>query len=217
MIKINYKQCISLLQSGVTTINTAIDEYHRVRENAAINLGYNYGKIMTFQTVFLLLILVAISNCSPRITITRDSDDQARFSQYKTFDWGPMEEDRHEEFPMYDNSLNRKRIKQAVSNELVKIGYVLNENEPDLIVDFHILVESKQDFTTHSDRPYRYWRDYQLSTYNYKVGTLIIHIIDPKIDQLVWQGTASGVLDEKPTEVEERINAVVAKIFEKFP
>lgn len=172
---------------------------------------------MKFQTNFLMLALVVVSNCSPRITITRDSDAQADFSQYKTFYWSPMEGDNYEQYPMYDNSLNRKRIKQAVNNELKKLGYQLNESNPDLLLDFHIIVESKQDFTTHPDSPYRYWRDYQLSTYNYKVGTLIIHIVDSKIDQLVWQGTASAVLDERPTKVEERINNTVARIFDKFP
>lgn len=172
---------------------------------------------MKFQTYFLLLTVIMLSNCSPRITITRDSDAQADFSQYKTFYWSPMEGDIHEQYPMYDNSLNRKRIKQAVNNELKKLGYQLNESNPDLLLDFHIIVESKQDFTTHPDGSYRYWRDYQLSTYNYKVGTLIIHMEDAKIDQLVWQGTASAVLDERPTQVEERINNTVAKIFAKFP
>lgn len=172
---------------------------------------------MRIHIILLLLISASLSNCSPRVTITRDRDDQANFSQYKTFYWGPMEEDRHEEFPMYDNSLNRKRIKQAVAGELAKIGYVMNDMAPDLLVDFHIVVESKQDYTTHPDSPYRYWRDYQLSTYNYKVGTLIIHIVDADLEQLVWQGTASAVLDERPTEVEQRIHATIAKIFEKFP
>ena len=173
--------------------------------------------MMRPQTIFLLLMSVLVSNCSPRVTITRDSDKQADFTKYKTFYWSPMEEDSHGQYPMYDNSLNRKRIKEAVSNELKKLGYVLNEDRPDLLMDFHIIVESKQDFTTHSEGRYRYWHDYQLGTYNYKVGTLIIHMVDPAIDQLIWQGTASAVLDERPTEVEQRINATVSKIFEKFP
>lgn len=172
---------------------------------------------MKFPTVSLLTLSVFLLGCSPRVTITTDSDKMVNFAQYKTFHWGPMEDDGHSKYPMYDNSLNRKRIKLAVKNELAKIGYRPDENKPDLLLDFHIVVESKQNITKHADGFYRYWRDYEVSTYNYKVGTLIIHMVDPKIDQVVWQGTASAVLDEKPTRVEEKLNATVTRIFEKFP
>ncbi|MDN5203928.1 DUF4136 domain-containing protein [Fulvivirgaceae bacterium BMA10] len=168
------------------------------------------------KKTLIMITLVALTACAPRISIHTDFDKAADFKQYKTFNWSSEVDELNKAYPMYDNTLNRKRIKNAIQSELTKRNYQLNDQDPDLLVDFHILVEDKSGTVMHDMGRYRYWRDYELTLYEYKQGTLVIHLVDGGKKQLVWQGSATAVLDEKPTKVEEKINITVAKIFEKY-
>ena len=59
----------------------------------------------------------------------------------------------------------------------------------------------------------------QTTVSHYKQGTLMIDIIDPTNDKLVWRGTADGRLSKnmKPEERRESLQKVINKILENFP
>ena len=50
-------------------------------------------------------------------------------------------------------------------------------------------------------------------------GTLIIDMIDASTKQLVWRGSATGVLDENPSpeKVTQNVNNAVAAILAQYP
>jgi hypothetical protein len=51
----------------------------------------------------------------------------------------------------------------------------------------------------------------------YEVGTLIVDLFDTKTKQVVWRGTATETLPEKPEKTAEKLNKAVEKMFKKFP
>ena len=54
--------------------------------------------------------------------------------------------------------------------------------------------------------------------YSYRKGTLIIDLMDPKTNNLVWRGWATAAIDTITLEqTEEIINRAVGKIFRGFP
>ena len=53
----------------------------------------------------------------------------------------------------------------------------------------------------------------------YEEGTLIIDVIDPGENRLVWRGSATRVLDRAmtPERADEIVLEAVQKIFDRFP
>lgn len=52
---------------------------------------------------------------------------------------------------------------------------------------------------------------------NIPVGTLAIDMLDPANKQLVFRGTASDTLSDKPEKNADKIQKAVKKIFDKYP
>ena len=119
--------------------------------------------------------------------------------------------------PRYDNEENRRLIRDAIQYELESRGYIFLEEDPDIVLEFDLIIEAHVDTVTQRTTSYRYWRGFEVHAYNYKVGTLVINMIDYDQGQVVWQGSAERLLDIEPDRAEEEINKVVNRIFRKYP
>lgn len=99
-------------------------------------------------------------------------------------------------------------------------GYILDAENPDLIVNFNIVVEEIKVFGSVSnsieDNGYVGHVIGREKPYKYKEGLLIIELIDKNANQLVWQGYSSGIIKEKTEVMEEKIRASVSLIFSQF-
>ena len=82
-------------------------------------------KIRSVLTVSVLL-LVGVG-CSP-ISVSHDYDPQANFSALKTFAWVAFPQN------VEINQLTVRRIKSAVSNELVAKGLQESSSNPDILI-----------------------------------------------------------------------------------
>jgi hypothetical protein len=131
------------------------------------------------------------------------------------------------ELPVGD--LNRKRILQAVTNELEAKGFTASD-QPDVWIDLNVKTEQKQNATATTVSPYgtrygyRWGMGVGFSTTNinieqYVEGTLFVDMIDVSKKQLVWQGRGVGTIDPDadPEKKEQRINNAVKQIFQALP
>jgi hypothetical protein len=71
-------------------------------------------------------------------------------------------------------------------------------------------------------RPYGFWGvpatgHTTVRKDDYKVGTLVIDLVDSKTEKLIWTGTANAEINKKPKNPDEAIHAVVAKVMAAFP
>ena len=165
-----------------------------------------------------ILIFITLSGCAPSLTINSDKDSEANFAEYKSYAWSDdIDKPKNYNDPQYHNALNRKRLKKAVNVEMNKIGLINNDNNPDLLVDYHIVIKNKSDYAINTFGGHRFRNPDQVIVYNYDEGTLVIHLVDREKNELVWQGSASRVLGKQYKNVEYRINKVVSKIFEHYP
>lgn len=172
---------------------------------------------MKLQACLALLILTA---CSNEIRVYTDRDPDYDLWTYKTFDWSQKADIEKGNNPLYYNELNDKRIKTAVSEELVNRGFAASTDNPDLMIHYHIIVD---DQSMVINEPYGhygpYWTHMHTSVYAYREGTLIIDLMDQKTNNLIWRGWAEsaieGMYDRE--RVDHLIKASVEKIFRKFP
>ncbi len=173
------------------------------------------------RLIIISLLLVLATGCSPEIQVYTDYDPDNDRWAYSTFTWNEVSTERETRDPLYYSSLNDKRIRKAVQKELLKRNYQFVTEKADLLFQYHILVEDKSVVAT---EPFGYiygpyWMRKQQHVYTYTQGTLILDLIDTRINQLIWRGWAVSAIDglDSPERIEKLINEAVQKVFTKFP
>ncbi|MFC1682687.1 DUF4136 domain-containing protein [Candidatus Zixiibacteriota bacterium] len=164
-----------------------------------------------------IAVLAGIVACST-MRVATDYDQDADFSQYRTYRWIPHKPTVSPR-RLLDHTLTEKRIKSSVESALAVKGIArAMDQEPDFFIVFHIGAQNMVDVNTYG---YRYgprgrrWGRH-VDVQRYKEGTLILDFVDRQSKQLFWRGTAADAI-YRPEDLEEKLNEAVGKILEEFP
>ncbi|WP_162054474.1 DUF4136 domain-containing protein [Pontibacter pamirensis] len=187
-------------------------------------------------TFFLLLItLLSLAGCAriPLADVQYAYDPTVNYRKYRTFGWYRAEVPT----PVAGGSgpafstLVDDRVKGAVASELVKQGLnLMVEGTPDLLVAYDIAVDTAllvQDYNLPPGYGYAYWYGYRyrysyagvpnyMDIRRYDIGTLVIDLIDPTTNQLIWRGWVGSDIDPAALD-NSYIPVVVANIMSRFP
>lgn len=157
--------------------------------------------------------------------------DDADFSRYTSYAWMTKDEDGKDR----KLDLAEQKIQSAVNAELSKSGWKEDRKNPDVILNYDVLVERNiqevsspvysRPFTRVVYNPYtrRYATIYYPSQFvgyerddrTVQEGTVTITMIDAKTDRAVWQGWTTGVVNGRNMSSKEIQNSV-RSIFRKF-
>ena len=181
-----------------------------------------------WKTLSLSLVLaVHFAACSPKVYVQKD--DAVNFENYRTFSWVKTEGQKG------NNELQERKIRKAISAELVKAGWREDARRPDALLTYDVLIERdsreisdpvySQPFSRVLFNPYtrRYTSIYYPSQFvgysnsrlQYLEGTLTISMVDAKTDKIVWQGWTTDVVNTKRLSDKEIQNSV-RNILKKF-
>lgn len=181
-------------------------------------------------TAWIAVAALAVAGCAttagPDITV--DYDRTADLGSYKTYGFP---EELGTDRAGY-TTLVTLHFKNAVNREMQRRGYVYDETDPDLLVNFHTNVREVEELrrTPRTSLGYGYYGyryglygawpyydDYYVNTVRYKVGTANVDIVDGERMQLVWEGVAEGRITEAAmNNPRVAIDAVVAELFQRF-
>jgi hypothetical protein len=164
-------------------------------------------------------VVVAASSVASAQDVTRDFDKDANFSAIKTFNakigtgWG--------------NPITEKRVQAEIEQELETKGWkkAADEKSADAVVVLHGATQVKKDLNTFysgmGGYGYRGWGggmgSAQTTVSEYKVGTLVVDIFDAKSKNLIYRGTASDEISDKPEKNQKKMQKVADKLFKDFP
>ena len=168
----------------------------------------------------LALSTLLVSGCASGPTIVTDKAPEADLSEYRTFaffDHVATDNARY-------STILTAHLKQTTRTELERLGYVYDEANPQLRVNFFLKVQDRQEIRS-TPSPggfygYRFytWGRVDIDTVDYKAGTLSIDLVDAERNALVWHGLAEGrVHDDAYRNPGSAIGSVVAEIFRAFP
>lgn len=183
-----------------------------------------------------LFMLSLLTGCATIPDVQTDYDRSVNFMTYQTFDWYPTEVPPGTAEPgdtPYSTLLD-KRIKEAIASEMVKEGINPSTTNPGLLVAYDVSIETAQAPDNNYVFPpgfgygYSYWYGYRYnygyagipafrSIREYRVGTLVIDLIDRNTNQLVWRGWSEAVIDPSGPIESREINRIVANILSRFP
>ena len=163
-----------------------------------------------------------------------EKDKSADFSKYQTFAW--VEKPEEKETPKARrNELTEANIRNSVNEQLQKVGWKEVSTNPDIMVNYELLVERNQKEQKDAVYSQSYTRSYynrytgKVNTFYYpsqfvgydtysttvKEGTVTITMIDNKTDKTVWQGWTTSELNSSKITGDE-IDKSVKTIFRKF-
>ncbi|MBF9239188.1 DUF4136 domain-containing protein, partial [Hymenobacter sp. BT683] len=165
-----------------------------------------------------LALLLGTSGCatSSRVGVTNDFDHSVNFLAFKTWAWYPQQPTDTEGGPAkgYESFLD-KRMRAAVSAEMVRKGLTEVTTAPDIYVAYSARVEDKQQVSPYYNGlgyPYGYGYGYygrgMQPITQYKAGTVVIDIIDARRKELAWRGTGQAQVDQNSINEAETLRIV---------
>jgi len=176
------------------------------------------------KPVALLIALLLMSSCS-QTTVNTDFDSRANFGSYKTYAWieKPIAETGDIKTTQQAYALLDEMIKSAADAQLAAKGMTHAAENPDVLLIYHKGLDQRIDVHgwgyTYPGYSYVWWQGTRVDTYDYRMGTLILDIVDAKTQVLVWRGTTTKVIDEmaRPEEREANLKAIMRQLFTKYP
>jgi hypothetical protein len=185
-----------------------------------------------FSNISLAIVTVfAFASCSTTSHV--EVAQGVNFNNYKTFGWA--NDTARSNSTGANNEIVDNNIKNSISAELEKKGWKETGAQPDVLLDYNVMVEKGVRKETEPAYNYPYtgyyfnsWRHrmgyfynpgffQQYYTYNvpFKEGTLSVNMVDAKTNKLIWQGWAKGDVSSKNVTTSE-VNQDVKSIFKKF-
>ncbi len=176
---------------------------------------------MIRRVVWGLLVLL-LAGCASQPNIRVLEDTTVDFSEYRTFSYFPQLGTDRAQY----RSIVSEALKTATTREMTARGYVLTENDPDLLINFSGKRDEKVRVTStpapggyYGYRRYGVWGTYpqEIRVREYTEGTLNIDIVDARRNLLVWEGVAEGTVSKADLENPvPAINEAVQLVFGRF-
>jgi hypothetical protein len=142
------------------------------------------------------------------------------FAQYHTYNWASADERTTGDPRLDNNPFFQERIQAEVERQLTRRGYRKETSErPDLTVRYRARINQEVNVNG-ADRQPGYCEKGDCEPYVFEAGTLLFDLVDAQTNQVVWRGWAEGSVDgvvNNQEWMEQKIDEVVARIFEKCP
>ena len=132
--------------------------------------------------------------------VKTDYDRSANFNQYKTYSWGNVQT---------QDALFVDRIKSVVDEALAAKGWRQVASGGDVSLTATEITEEQQILNNHDDLI--------STTETYQVGSLVVEMFDTQTAKLIWRGSSSDTLSNKPEKNIKNLDKGVQKMFKNFP
>jgi hypothetical protein len=185
-------------------------------------------RVQKYQWFVVLAVWSILIGCST-LRVSQDYDLKTNFSGLKTYGW-QSETHKKTGDVRVDNPLLHNRIRSAVDIFLSQKGYQKVAKEtPDFYVDYAYTVRTKVETDDVSGGvgfgigTYGRYGGFGVSTggsvSTYDEGILVIDIITPGNNELIWRGTGTRRISQHsdPEKTTMNVNEAVEKILAQFP
>lgn len=145
--------------------------------------------------------------------VKTDYDHKVEFGQYKTYSWEKVQT----QDPLWVD-----RIKGAVNAALTAKGWTPVESGGSVAILAMEMAQNHPTLNTYYDGFGGGWRwggfgDVRTTVTNYTVGTLVVDLFEANSKKLIWRGSSSEALSNKPDKNIKALDKDVQKMFAHFP
>ncbi|MBW7931489.1 MAG: DUF4136 domain-containing protein [Gammaproteobacteria bacterium] len=180
------------------------------------------------RLALVVLLFSLLGGCATGPRILTDADPAVDVGAYGSFGFfEPLATDT-----AGYSTLLTARLKAATRRQLETRGYVYDEVNPNLLVNFNVNIVEKTEIRSspsvtagfgyygYRHGMYGAWSGYpyDIESTNYRQGTLVIDVVDATRRTLVWQGVAEGRVTRKMSDnPASAVDAAVGQILASFP
>jgi outer membrane murein-binding lipoprotein Lpp len=188
-------------------------------------------KIQSLLLGSVVIFSFVLSGCGPTAHVQKDNT--VNFSNYQTYAWSAASDAKGNKGT--NNSLTEQAVKDAAGKELSKQGWREVKKNPDVLLNYDVLVEKTtvqqsdpvytRPFTRSFYNPYyrRFYSVYYPSQFlgyddrnvPVKEGTITITMTDTDTDKTIWQGWTTNEVDNRHL-TDKEVESSVKAIFRKF-
>ncbi|MGA8087456.1 MAG: DUF4136 domain-containing protein [Terracidiphilus sp.] len=132
--------------------------------------------------------------------------------------------------PSEDQLINNE-IKRAIDEQLAQKGLIKVEKNADLHVSYHAAIRQEQSLYLSGmgwgERGWGGWGSgsgtwngsMQAQTSSVPIGTIVVDLYDPTLDDLIWRGDATKTIDLKkdPDKNYKNLQKAMAKLLKNYP
>jgi Domain of unknown function (DUF4136) len=168
------------------------------------------------QKITLIGALTAAAALMFAADLKTDYSHSTDFSRYHTYSWIKAQG---------SDSLWSDRIQRDIDNELSSKGWTRVPSGGDASVSAMGFTKNQQTLETFYDGfgGGWFWRGFggdglaTTTVENTPVGTLMVDIFDTNTKKLIWRGTDTKALSDKPEHNEKKLEDTVQSMFKHFP
>lgn len=155
------------------------------------------------------LLLVVCAGGALAQSVQTDFDRSFNLNSLRTYAF--MNQDRGPRDPLAGNSINDRRIREALDTNL-KMNNLSTSETPDFWIKY--FVTTKKALDIQDNRYGIFQRMGRVDVNQVTEGTLIVMFVDSKTQQEVWRGYATGVIS--PKDLDKNVAKAASKLVEKF-
>ena len=164
--------------------------------------------------IILSFLMVACAQVRVKTLIHPTTD----FSKYQSWCWLQGCEVAYDGPGYLYDSATIEAVANAVALEMHEKGYTQEDENADLLVDFHIVLkEDSAIFSMVHEEDLPFCNNNEQEFYHFLRGSLIIHIGDRESGQMIWRSDARRLMALRPDIDEGEIRNGVKKSLKKFP
>lgn len=167
-----------------------------------------------------LFVMGLLASCAPSVNVKFDYDPKVNVRQFSTY---RIEADRvRNADPIAGSGLNQRRIMDQIDQSMRAHGYrAVEAGNADLVIRFFSDSKDRQQIqSSPSMSPYwGYWgMNNQVYSRQYEENRIVINFYDSRTNDIVWQGWATGQLNQKrDRDRDTAYRTTVKSILDKFP
>ena len=163
--------------------------------------------------VFSFVLFLVVINIDLDQNIQIDYDRNVYFGNYKTFMW------INEPSTPKDPTMS-KRIVDAINMQLMERG-LEHARDADIAVSVNVATHDKQTLNDFYSEFHSWIYDLPgfatKTNETYIEGTLVVDLLDAQNRRVVWRGTVTNEVFEKPKSETHEAEKVIEKLFKGFP
>jgi len=167
------------------------------------------------QVTTTMMAALLVAACSG-MQVESNLEPGVSFDGLGTYSW-TMLGDAEGDVQLATNPLMRRRLIQAVDDQLAARGYARVDEKGDFVVTFYTFSEKQVQWEQFDVTTRTLYRN-PVYVNSWDQGTLVISAVEPNGEKLLWVGWASDALDPgKPDKNEKQMNEAITKIMADFP
>jgi hypothetical protein len=178
----------------------------------------------TLRMTGILFVFAAIALPAFAQKVTIDYAREFDFDSAQTFQYVDTDESN-----IQDNMIMADRVVSMIKKELREGGLREVEENPDLYVTYHFTSQERKSYSTTSMGYGGYWDGWggwggydafggpmmgssTTQEYSYEEGTLIIDAYDSQEKKMVWRGSGTVTVKDKPEKQVKQVEKILAKL-----